>query len=195
MNKYYVYSHIRLDKNEPFYIGIGTKYNNYEKEYTRAFSIKNRNKIWKSIVSRTKYNVEILFESDDLNKVKQKEIEFIALYKRIIDNGSLSNLTIGGESALGLKHTIETRKRISQKITKTLINNKRRLGTKHSTETKLLMSNSRLNKLNCKKVIDTKTGEIFDSIKKASEIYGIKHTTLNAQLSGQNKNKTNLKYY
>lgn len=26
MGKHYLYRHIRLDKNEPFYIGIGTKY-------------------------------------------------------------------------------------------------------------------------------------------------------------------------
>lgn len=32
MNNWYVYRHIRLDKNEPFYIDIGCK-----KQYARAY--------------------------------------------------------------------------------------------------------------------------------------------------------------
>jgi len=39
---YYLYRHIRLDKDEPFYIGIGTKANvkfkSFNSEYRRAFS-------------------------------------------------------------------------------------------------------------------------------------------------------------
>lgn len=46
MNKYYLYRHIRLDKNEPFYIGIGTKRNRYHpnmySEYRRAYEDKGR---------------------------------------------------------------------------------------------------------------------------------------------------------
>jgi len=52
IGKHYLYRHLRSDKNEVFYIGIGTKYdNNYRKypnEYLRAFSHKNRNKYWKT---------------------------------------------------------------------------------------------------------------------------------------------------
>ena len=38
---HYLYRHIRLDKNEPFYIGIGTKkentkFNSIKSEYSRA---------------------------------------------------------------------------------------------------------------------------------------------------------------
>ena len=48
--KYYLYRHIRLDKNEPFYIGIGTKVNKKSflkvtSEYVRAYSKTRRNKI------------------------------------------------------------------------------------------------------------------------------------------------------
>jgi len=35
---------------------------------------------------------------------------------------------------------------------------------------------------------------IFPTIKSAAEFYGIKHKTLSAMLTGQNKNKTNLKF-
>ena len=85
--KYYLYRHIRLDKNEPFYIGVGTKVNKKSflkvtSEYVRAYSKTRRNKIWIDIVSKTDYEVEILLESDNYEFIKQKEIEFIALYGR-----------------------------------------------------------------------------------------------------------------
>lgn len=50
-NKYYLYRHIRPDKNEPFYIGVGTfkpNTKNYKAEHYRAYEIKNRNEIVKS---------------------------------------------------------------------------------------------------------------------------------------------------
>lgn len=101
----YVYRHIRLDKDVPFYIGIGT-----DKKYTRANSDRNRNKHWRNIVSGTEYEVEILFNDIDLEFAKEKEKEFIALYGRSdINKGSLCNLTDGGEGCLGLVHTEEAR--------------------------------------------------------------------------------------
>jgi len=99
INKYYVYRHVRLDTNEVFYIGIGTKNENDIKNnfYTRAYSL-YRNKHWKSIVDKTDYKVEILFESDDRKFIENKEIEFIALYgRKDLNKGTLVNLTDGGE--------------------------------------------------------------------------------------------------
>lgn len=104
---YYLYRHIRLDKNEPFYIGIGTKRKNFSKtyksEYYRAFSKQRKDsKIWNLISSKTDYEVEILFESDDYEFIKAKEKEFIKLYGRIdLKTGSLANMTGGGDGSLG----------------------------------------------------------------------------------------------
>jgi len=99
--KYYCYRHIRLDKNEPFYIGIGTKRNREyslpTSEYERAFSKLGRNKYWKNIVANTEYEVEIIFESNFYEEIKEKEKEFILLYN------NLSNMTGGGEGTLGLE--------------------------------------------------------------------------------------------
>lgn len=40
---YFVYRHIRLDKNEPFYIGIGTSQGNcISSHYQRAYATRNR---------------------------------------------------------------------------------------------------------------------------------------------------------
>jgi hypothetical protein len=102
LGKHYLYQHIRLDTNEPFYVGIGTKYN-HRKDYTRAKAKgKQRNSIWRGIVSRTDYRIEILFESDEYEPIKLKEIELISQYGQIIkSNGTLCNLTDGGDGTKG----------------------------------------------------------------------------------------------
>jgi Mor family transcriptional regulator len=114
--KYYLYRHIRLDKNEPFYIGVGKKPSNKNDGiYRRARQKAGRNIIWKRIVAKTEYEVEILMESDDRNFILEKEKEFVKLYGRI-DNGTgiLTNLTDGGDYFDGFIDTIERRTKISK---------------------------------------------------------------------------------
>lgn len=43
----YVYRHIRLDKNQPFYIGIGVDEGG---NYKRAYNFIKRNNYWKNVV-------------------------------------------------------------------------------------------------------------------------------------------------
>jgi len=101
--KYYLYRHIRLDKNEVFYVGIGTKsdkrnYLSFKTEYTRAFDIKGRSLLWNRIKNIKGYTVEILFETNSLELIKQKEIEFIKLYgRKDLNTGTLANMTDGGD--------------------------------------------------------------------------------------------------
>ena len=61
-DKYYLYHHIRLDKNEPFYISIGTKQNRncFNTIYKRAYSKHSRGKIWKFIENKTEYKIRNL---------------------------------------------------------------------------------------------------------------------------------------
>lgn len=108
--KYYLYRHIRPDKNEPFYIGIGTKRNySYShdcmsEKYHRSRSKQRRKKIWTDIVKKNNgvFDVEIIMESNNYEFIKTKEIEFIALYGRInLGTGTLANLTNGGEGTVG----------------------------------------------------------------------------------------------
>ena len=132
----YVYRHIRLDKNEPFYIGIGT-------DEKRAYNKVSRNEHWKRIAKNTDYEVQILFYDLTLDEACEKEKEFIALYGRKNNNtGILTNLTDGGEGSLGIVISEETR----QKLSIARLGNKSRTGHKLSIETRQKMSVSALGK-------------------------------------------------
>ena len=96
----YVYRHIRLDKNEPFYIGIGK--DESQTYFKRAFNRASRNAVWKRVVAKTEYIVEIMMTGLTWEEAQQKEREFIALYGRISDGGILANMTIGGEGHTGM---------------------------------------------------------------------------------------------
>ncbi len=113
---YYLYRHIRLDTNEVFYIGLGTKLRNYSpsNEYIRAYSKDYRNKFWRSVVNKTKYRVEIIIELDDYELINKKEIEFISLYRRRdTEKGTLCNLNDGGGSNKRLIVSADTRSKQS----------------------------------------------------------------------------------
>lgn len=167
INKYYIYRHIRIDRNEPFYIGIGSKQNrshsNLKSEYRRAFE-KNRKEssIWNNIVSKTEYKVEILLESDSYEFIKEKEIEFIKLYGRINRNtGCLANMTDGGDGFIGYipsKEKIEKHKLFmtgrKQSEEEKQKRNKSRKGYVHSEETKIKMSNSHKGKKTSKEHLE-----------------------------------------
>jgi hypothetical protein len=153
--RHYLYRHIRLDTNEPFYIGIGTKpfrtCSSIKSEYRRAYETNRKeSSIWNNIISKTQYEVEILFESDDYNFIKEKEKEFISLYGRInINTGSLANLTNGGDGFIGYvpsKEKIEKHRQFllgkKQPFSQIQKRNQSRKGYIHSEETKLKISNS-----------------------------------------------------
>jgi hypothetical protein len=136
----YLYRHIRLDKNEPFYIGIGKS----DSDFNRAHSKNNRNAYWYNIINLSEYRVEIMLQDITWEEACQKEIEFINLYKKNTQKGSLCNIADGGEggylseeinekrrqSLMGHKLTEETKEKIRLKAK----------GRKASRETKLKMS-------------------------------------------------------
>lgn len=139
----YLYRHIRLDKNIPFYIGIGS-----DNTFSRANEKTRRNKIWKNIVSKTDYEVEIVFENISIDFAKEKEIEFIKIYGRINKNeGPLANLTDGGDGIFGYIFTDEHKKKLSIKAKQRILTEeqkdklrKHRIGKKISDEAKKKIS-------------------------------------------------------
>lgn len=91
----YVYRHIRTDLNQPFYIGIGTRNDNYFRAYQKTKN--KRSNFWFNI-AKNGYEVEILFDNISKGEAILKEKEFIKLYgRKDINTGILCNLTDGGE--------------------------------------------------------------------------------------------------
>jgi hypothetical protein len=126
----YVYRHIRQDKNEPFYIGIGS-----DNDYKRAYWKFRNNRIWNSIINKTQYEIEIIIDNLTWDEACIKEREFIKLYgRKDLKTGILSNLTDGGEGTYGHILTEETKKNISLKLK----------GRKLNSDTCNKMSNSKM---------------------------------------------------
>lgn len=95
----YLYRHIRLDKNEVFYIGIGS---DNKGKYKRANSKYERNRHWKFITDKIKYEVEIILDDLTWEEACEKEKEFIKLYgRKDLNEGTLVNMTDGGDGMTG----------------------------------------------------------------------------------------------
>lgn len=111
--KHYLYVHKRLDNDEIFYIGIATL--DRGKYYYRATCTKKRNQFWKNVAAKTKYIVFIISESDDKRVICDQEKNYIKIFgKRCSKEGTLCNLTDGGEGMFG--HKIEWTQEMRNKI-------------------------------------------------------------------------------
>jgi hypothetical protein len=205
----YLYRHIRLDKNEPFYIGIGS-----DEKYKRASSNSNRTKYWKNIISKTEYRVDIIMDNLSWEEACEKEKEFIALYKRKSDGGILCNITLGGEGVYGLKHSDQSKQLMSiqrkgrkqseetiikrtKKLTgvnnpnygkkipdyqKEIIAAAQRGRKKSDLEKEAIYSKTR------KKVLDLNTNIIYNSINDAAKVFNVYNTTMSRWIKNPNKN-------
>lgn len=161
---YYLYRHIRLDKNEPFYIGVGKRYAKNQQPYKRAFLKTGRNNEWGKVISETNYEVEILYETDSEDDIFKKEIEFIKIHGRVdLGNGTLVNLTAGGQGLFNPSES--TRKKVStammgnkkglgkhmaeslkKEVSKRFKGNKSWIGRKHKEASKKLISSNSIGK-------------------------------------------------
>jgi hypothetical protein len=178
----YVYRHIRKDKDQVFYIGIGTDNNG---KYTRAFS-KNRNRYWKRIVDKTDYEVEILFNDITKEEALSKEIEFIQIYgRRDLGFGTLSNLTNGGEGVVNMSE--EGKERLREIRRNTIMPQEQK-----DRYSKMFKGSGNPNS---SKVICGKTLKIFGSTQEASEFLGINNHTFRNNINGKNCNKISFYYY
>lgn len=181
----FIYQHRRLDTNEIFYIGIG-------KTKQRAYNKYHRSELWKRVTNKVGYNVEIIAEADTLEEACQIEQYLIKYYgRRDLGLGNLINMTDGGEGFFNGTHSIKSKLKMSlSKKGKTSPNK----GKKMSEEQKIKISKTNKGRKPSivSLILDTQTGVFYNSITEASIYYDIKRTTLNAMLSGQNKNKTNL---
>lgn len=185
METFYIYRHIRLDTNEPFYIGIGKVYRpsakKHEDYYSRAFQNNKRNRFWHFITDKTDYEVEILFECNNRDAILEKEIEFIKLYgRRDLGEGTLVNLTDGGD---GMNNNIQSEE---------TINKRKQMYKEGKTGLKPLRGGD---SPMSKKVIEESTGIIFNSCTEAANYIGIKVSNFTEQLtSTSRRNSTGFKF-
>jgi len=102
-NIYYVYEWIRLDTNEPFYIGKG-------KEYRWNRKTRGNNNHFNNIVKSIPTAVNILENDLTEDEANKTECWYINKYK-YEDGYNLVNITDGGEGVSGLKCSEENKKK------------------------------------------------------------------------------------
>ena len=204
----YLYRHIRKDKNEVFYVGIGS-----DKDYKRAYVTARRNKFWKIIHNKSEIEVEIMIDNIDWEVACEKEKEFINLYgRRDLGKGTLVNLTDGGDGAFnriqgdeerdwrksfysknnpfkGKTHSEETKAKMRMAKLGTKISRERVERQRAKMFGKCKGENSPMSKL----VLDLETGIYYFGIREASDSSIYKVATVGRMLSGKKQNKTNLK--
>jgi hypothetical protein len=118
MASYFVYTHIRLDTNQIFYIGVGTfeeEKKTFKSRHRRAYDKYGRSKYWKNIVKHVNgnYIVNVIEKYyPTRNAAFQQEVEMVkTIGRRDLGLGSLVNLTDGGDG--GINPSAETRKKLS----------------------------------------------------------------------------------
>ena len=162
---FYIYRHIRLDTNTPFYIGMASRYSKGNKSldgYDRAYYKNNRTNSWKAIAKSAGYKVDIVMDLETEDMAIKKEMEFISLYGRSEKGGMLVNKTKGGKGILGYTVTEETKKRLSDINSGSL---HPQYGKTHNKEWLNNQSKSKIGELNVasKKVRCIQNGVIYES--------------------------------
>jgi group I intron endonuclease len=138
MNDFYVYEWIRLDTNEPFYVGKG--------QGGRAY-YPCRNRYFNNIIKKLGFEnvaVVILHEGLTEEEALEYEVYYIAVYKDEF-GFKLSNMTDGGEGITGYHHTEETREKLAKVMREIRVGeNAPMFGKTHSKQSRLKMSKARI---------------------------------------------------
>jgi hypothetical protein len=184
MNNYYVYFHINSLTNQIFYVGKG--------KGKRAYTKTGRNNFWKRIVKKYGWIVNIVEDNLTSEQALEREIFYI----KKIGRTNLCNLTDGGDGRNNYKASEETKQKMS------IVRKGERLGkdnpmfgkppwNKDIKRTDIISEKHPKSK----KIIDEKSGIIFNTIREAAKYHNMCEVLLSRYLSGNRKNKTNLKYY
>jgi hypothetical protein len=201
VNNYCIYRHLKLC-GEVFYIGIGKKERAYQKYKS------NRNKYWWNITQKYNYEVQIL--KSDLTWEEAQELEKILISwygRKDLNQGTLVNMTDGGDGIQGYVYSKETRKKLSlarknKPISKEHIEAIRNanIGRIPTEETRLKISKKLkeivkpVGVIKKRKIINVITGRIYNSINECSREEKINYSTLWRQLTGNTTSKCNFKY-
>jgi hypothetical protein len=171
-----------LDTNEIFYVGMGSN--------KRATSLNNRNELWKRIVNKTEYVVEIVSENLTWEDACELECLLIKEYGRLDDKtGKLCNFTNGGDGSVGIVRSQKTRKLLSDALKNRKFSNDTIVKMKKAKENKYYLDDNP----NSKKVINIETGEIFNTLKEAASSINMNYGSF--KWSIRKAKKFNFKYY
>lgn len=189
----YLYRHIRKDKDEVFYIGIGS-----DEDYKRANNKSRRNPYWKTIVNNYGYDVEIMIDDMSWEEACLKETEFINYYgRKDLNKGTLVNMTDGGDGRYNSSPSNQTKEKLSKfnkgktipqetrdKISKTQ-------SLKITKEAIAKMQEGKYYSWNIKNpILDLSNGIFYKSPREAAFSKNINHNTLYARLKGRLPNNT-----
>lgn len=220
-NIYCVYQHIRLDKDEVFYVGIG--------KIKRPYDFKwGRNRYWKHIYNLNKKQLEVQILINNLSWKECCLIEtgLITYYgRKDLGLGLLCNMTNGGEGCPGRIISKETRKKHSEAIkrnghpmkgkthTKEAIIKIRKAGHRKKSQEEIEkirkanlgrsindaqrrgLDRTGITPNNAIEVINKLTGKIYNSISDASKDYEKSSQSLERRLYGIYTNDTNFEFY
>ncbi len=203
-NMYYVYIHRKATTGEVFYVGKG--------HGNRAYSHRNRNRMWQRVVKRHGITVEIVIEGIQEWYAFELEKDLITSYGRRSDNsGVLVNMTEGGEGVSGFRHSEETKTTISKKnkgtkksadfckkLSVLKIGNTNMLGKTLSTESRIKIAEANRNRhvsnetkhkigqSNSKAVLRS-DGVVYASMVEAGRLTGIYPSSISSCCSGKVK--------
>ena len=135
MSNFYVYEWIRLDTNEPFYVGKGKE--------DRAYSLKSRNKHFNDVVTycnKNSIDIAVYVIKDSLTEEEALQYECWYINEYIVEYGfNLTNKTWGGDG--GNSYSLlsyEDQQAYSLKMRNSCLGKNK--GHSHSAETRKLLS-------------------------------------------------------
>ena len=144
MEGYYIYEHTRLDTGEVFYVGKGTikKTNSYGRSQERS----RRSDLWKKVINKTEYRIDIVFEHESEKKVFEKECELIKLYgRKDLGLGPLVNFTDGGDGTSGAIRSDRFKEKVSKTHKNKVVSEKTKSLIKEKRKTQIITPKHREN--------------------------------------------------
>ena len=119
---YYVYQHIRLDTNTPFYVGKGKN--------DRSTNFTSRNKHWKKLFNQVDGNIKSVKVKENLNEEQALKFE-LELYTQYVNEGYklINVITPGKKGSSGHKKSKEWKEQYSHLMS--LKNRGRKLTSEH----------------------------------------------------------------
>lgn len=219
MWRHFVYIHRRADTGEPFYVGKGSRRTRDRSEsYERAYTHCRRARRWCDAVAAHGLVVEVVACCAEDAEAQRLEMQLIeAIGRRDIGAGPLINLTDGGDGHAGIVVSDELRAKRSQNSrgprSEAWVKSIRaarknggnggvvRRGDKLPESWVKSLADAKRGERNpyfgkptavSKKVVNTKTGAVYDSIARAAAAEGVVAKTLYQYLDGTRPNRTAL---